>query len=51
MKYFRRPVVILSLLMSIGTVVSPKFCEKHLVNDFCWIEENSPKGGPDIVED
>ena len=29
MKYFKTLILVLSLLLLIGTAISPKFCEKH----------------------
>lgn len=49
MKYFKTLVLVLSLPLLIGTAISPKFCEKHQVDDYCWIEEDRPYGGTETT--
>ncbi len=48
-KYFKTLILVLSLLLLIGTAISPKFCEKHQVDDYCWIEEDRPYGGTETT--
>lgn len=51
MKCFKALFLILNLLLVAGLVVSPKFCEKHHVDDYCWMDENIPYGGPGTMDD
>lgn len=51
MKYSKPLILILSLLLLTGTAISPKYCEKHQVKDYCWMDENMPYGGPGTMGD
>lgn len=45
MKYFKILFLLMIMIIIAGSVISPKFCEKHHKDDYCWTEGVNPNGG------
>lgn len=51
MKFMHQLSKILTIMLFLGIIVNPTFCEKHHTIDFCFMEEEEIKGGNTPVED